>query len=221
MADEKKSESIKVAASSAAAIAAAFIGSRFGVSGTILGAGITSVVSMGGTTVVQHSLERTQVKLKRRLAAGKTRPDGTQEPPTIVMAPVVVDRPLAQQGHRFGWKWALTGIAAVFLITMGILTVVELGTGKPISGGNEGTTLTGLFGSPTSHKVVPTTVTQLITPTVTQEPSSTFSEPSSVLPTTTTPSELSGSETMTTSPLLTTTVVPPPTTQPALIPSVG
>lgn len=218
MADEKTSEVIKIAASTIAAIASAFIGAHLGVVGTVGGAGVASVVTMGGTTVVQRSLERTQVKLRRRLVQGKVAEDGSREAPTVLLTPVTVSKPVKRL--RMSWKWAFAGMAAVFVLTLGVLTLIEVGLGRPISGGNSGTTLTGLVGASTSTRVTVThTTTETEVPMTTLVPLTTTTAPFS---TTSAPS--SSLETTTTTPTLTTTMAPPPTTAttvPPLLPSRG
>lgn len=211
---EDKSKTIQLIASSVAAVAAAFVGSRLGVAGTAIGAGLGSAVTMGVSSLTESGLSRTSVKLKRRFESENSE---QEDAPTVLMRPVMTTR-----RTRFPWRWGLAGAAVAFVVGMGILTVIELGLGRPVSGGNEGTTLTGLVGAPTSHHTAPPTTPEDVTSTSVIESSTTVSAPSV---TSSAPPMSRSSETMTTSPSLTPTVemtspslTTSPTT-PALIPS--
>ncbi|MFD8336278.1 hypothetical protein ACFV42_26950 [Streptomyces solisilvae] len=63
-----------VAGSALAAVAAAVLASRLGVYGTILGAGVVSVVATAGGTVFQHFFRRTGEQIKE--VRDQTRPTG-------------------------------------------------------------------------------------------------------------------------------------------------
>ncbi|BBJ40444.1 hypothetical protein SSPO_031620 [Streptomyces antimycoticus] len=66
-----------VAGSALAAIAAAVLASKLGVYGTILGAGVMSVVATAGGTVFQHLFHRTGEQIKEvRVQTGPRRPAG-------------------------------------------------------------------------------------------------------------------------------------------------
>ncbi|MEV7547810.1 MBL fold metallo-hydrolase, partial [Streptomyces sp. NPDC089915] len=72
----------QVAGSSLATVAAALLASKLGVYGTILGAGVVSVVATAGGPVIQHAFRRTGDRLRegarpgsRRLAAAGVRPE--------------------------------------------------------------------------------------------------------------------------------------------------
>ncbi|MFG2607056.1 hypothetical protein ACGFT2_26460 [Streptomyces sp. NPDC048514] len=70
----------QVAGGALAAVVAAKLASYFGVYGTILGAGVVSVVATCGGTVFQHFFKRTGEQLKERSTV-PARPRGRQAPP--------------------------------------------------------------------------------------------------------------------------------------------
>ncbi|GAA2326010.1 hypothetical protein OG879_28150 [Streptomyces caniferus] len=88
----------QVAGSALAAAVAAYLAGRLGVYGTIIGAGVVSVVATTGGSVFQHLFRRTGEQLKeatvttrpkpRRSSSTRTRstaPDGRQAEPTMVL----------------------------------------------------------------------------------------------------------------------------------------
>jgi hypothetical protein len=227
MADKSGATPAQIAASTIAAVGAAYVGSRFGITGTAMGAGVGSIITMGGTSLTQRSLERTHRTLAARLSA--QRKVGLAEAPTerlrvedLVQARAAKER---LPRRKLTWKWAAIGSVVVFALAMGVVFLMEAGTGHPISGGNEGTTLTGLFGAATSHPQPPTVTHTLVVPT------STATAPTTSLPTTqpttTTPQASSDSLAPSlpllpeeTTPTATTTVAPPPSVLVPLTPGV-
>ncbi|KAA2262408.1 hypothetical protein F0L68_14190 [Solihabitans fulvus] len=70
MGQEKSSRKLdikttQVAGGALAAVTAAFLGSKLGVAGTVVGAGVASVVSTIGGVLYQHSLERTKEGVRK------------------------------------------------------------------------------------------------------------------------------------------------------------
>jgi hypothetical protein len=59
----------QVIASALAAVTAAFLGSTLGVAGTVIGAGVASLVSTVGSALYQHSLDRTGSTLRSKVNA--------------------------------------------------------------------------------------------------------------------------------------------------------
>lgn len=116
----------QAAASSAAAVSAAVLCSLFGVAGTIIGTAIASVLATIGTAVYVHSLRRTKVRLRRLHQAGAASPP---------IAEVI--KTARQQGrHMFdqiSWKAVAAGAAGVFVLTLAIVTAIEVRAGKPLS----------------------------------------------------------------------------------------
>jgi hypothetical protein len=179
-------------ATALAAITAAFLGSRLGTAGTIIGAGLASTVSTVAGALYQHSLDRTSNRVRAKVTKAKL------DEPT--------DRPPATPRHRITWRTASMITVLAFGIGMAAVTGVELLKHGPISGGDNGTTIGSLFGQPTDHPRSHPPTTQPDPPTSTTAPTTT---PTTTRPptTTTTPSP-----TTTTSPPTGTTTPPTTTT---------
>ncbi|GAA0576577.1 hypothetical protein [Streptomyces crystallinus] len=134
----------QVAGSALAAIAAAVLASRLGVYGTILGAGVVSVVATCGGTVFQHLFRRTGEQL--RDVTVQSLPRARRDPGL----PAYEDTREGEfgaatvHGTRLrGWKRSALGAAVVFAVAMGGITTYELASGGELGGGSGGTT----FGS--------------------------------------------------------------------------
>ncbi|GAB1327096.1 hypothetical protein [Streptomyces sennicomposti] len=137
----------QVAGSAVAAVVAAKLASYFGVYGTILGAGVVSVIATCGGTVFQHFFRRTGEQI--RTVAVATRPGSADVPAALRSgAPVERTAPLPgefSQGTVYrarikSWKRPLVAAALVFGVTMGGITVYETMSGNSFSGGH-GTTV--------------------------------------------------------------------------------
>ncbi|WHM36052.1 hypothetical protein [Streptomyces sp. BPTC-684] len=134
----------QVAGSALAAIAAAVLASKLGVYGTILGAGVVSVVATCGGTVFQHLFRRTGEQL--RDVTVQSLPKARRDPDL----PAYEDTREGEfgaatvHGTRLrGWKRSALGAAVVFAVAMGGITAYELASGGELGGGKGGTT----FGS--------------------------------------------------------------------------
>ncbi|MDF9816128.1 hypothetical protein [Streptomyces sp. SPB162] len=138
----------QVAGSALAAVAAALLASQLGVYGTIIGAGVVSVVATAGGTLFQHFFRRTGEQIRtvstRHLPgsvpgtdpgarAGSTRM--MQEPPP----PGEPDdgRPDGQYGEatvhgraKRGRRKSAIGAVVVFVLAMGTVTSIELASGS-------------------------------------------------------------------------------------------
>jgi hypothetical protein len=136
----------QVAASSAAAVSAAVVCSFFGVAGTIIGTAITSMVATVGSALYAHSLRRTKSRLRKLHQAGAASPPLSEVLKTSQL-----------QGRRWlsqlPWRGIGLGTAVVFVFSIGLVTVVEISAGKPLSAlfgvshsGNRGTTLGSVVG---------------------------------------------------------------------------
>ncbi|GHF24278.1 hypothetical protein GCM10010218_00940 [Streptomyces mashuensis] len=164
----------QVAGSALAAVVAALLAGKLGVYGTVLGAGVVSVVATTGGTVFQHLFRRTGEQIRevtvqapprlRRVpvrdagrAVGRT-PDsgayagarpGAEGDPHFEGYPHGYSEeysPATTHGTRMrGWKRPLIGAAAVFLLAMGTVTAVELVSGSSADGDKGGTTVSRLF----------------------------------------------------------------------------
>jgi hypothetical protein len=182
-------------AAALAAITAAFLGSRLGVAGTVVGAGVASIVSTVAGALYQHSLDRTTHTVRSRV--GQARTDEPAAEGTVLVEPPVA-RP-----RRPRWVVAVALTVLAFVIGMGAVTGVELLKNGPISGGDNGTTVGSLFGQPTQRSTPPPTTT--VTPTTTA--------PTTTVPTTT-PTTTTAPPTSTTTPAPTATAPPSLTTPP-------
>ncbi|MET9505033.1 hypothetical protein ABZY42_25505 [Streptomyces sp. NPDC006622] len=123
----------QVAGGAVAAVVAARLASYFGVYGTILGAGVVSVVATCGGTVFQHFLSRTGEQFRE--AAVVRRPGPTRAP-----APGEYSEGTVHRARVRGWKRPAVAAALVFAVTMGGVTAYELASGRSFSG-NGGTTV--------------------------------------------------------------------------------
>ncbi|MCM2387118.1 hypothetical protein [Streptomyces albipurpureus] len=140
----------QVAGSALAAVAAAVLASRLGVYGTIIGAGVVSVVATCGGSVFQHLFSRTGEQIREATVQG--RPAGGQPSGVIGPGPDRTQRlpsytgeftTATTHGTRVrGWRRPLIAAAVVFGVSMGGVTAYELASGSELSGG-KGTT----FGS--------------------------------------------------------------------------
>jgi hypothetical protein len=159
MTDSKKIKTVEIIAGSLAALTAAFLGAQLGVAGTVAGAGVASLITTGGAAFYEKSLEKTAKTLKEQISSRqKTKiissdqiratyrhADGTTESFSGQLSP-----PSSSSFLQRKWKsFAVVGILS-FVVGMFILTDIELVHGAPISGGNSGTTLSGLAGQSTS-----------------------------------------------------------------------
>ncbi|MFE7467703.1 hypothetical protein ACFU6R_26855 [Streptomyces sp. NPDC057499] len=143
----------QVAGSAVAAVAAAVAASQLGVYGTILGAGVMSIVATCGGSVFQHFFRRTGEQIRdvtvqaRGTGAARTRGTPARVPAGAADATAVL--PVADgefseattHGTRLrGWKRSALGAAMVFVLTMAGITTYELLSGGDLSGGH-GTTV--------------------------------------------------------------------------------
>src|SRR5882724_6879578 len=180
-------------AAALAAITAAFLGSRLGVAGTVIGAGVASIVSTVAGALYQHSLDRTSRTVLSRV--GHARTDSAEDAELV--------QPPATRARRPRWVVAVALTALAFVIGMGAVTGVELLKNGPISGGDNGTTIGSLFGQPTQRSTT-------TPPATTPPPSTTTTPPTTTAPPTTTPTTTPAPTTTTTPPTSTPTTTAPP-----------
>ncbi|WP_121749663.1 hypothetical protein [Streptomyces sp. E2N166] len=119
----------QVAGSALAAVVAAKLASSFGVYGTILGAGLISVIATCGGSVLQHFFKRTgeRMRVKRAVGAGRTGGPAAQVPGEFTRGTVY-------RARTMGWKRPLVAAALVFGVTMAGITTYELASGESLSG---------------------------------------------------------------------------------------
>ncbi|MFE7231932.1 hypothetical protein ACFVAF_14880 [Streptomyces sp. NPDC057596] len=131
----------QVAGSAVAAVVAAKLASYFGVYGTILGAGVVSVLATCGGSVFQHFFRRTGEQLRGVAAspgpvpAPASAPAGRTPPPVGEFTEGTVYRARIKS-----WKRPVLAAALVFGVTMAGITAYELVSGDSFSGGR-GTTV--------------------------------------------------------------------------------
>ncbi|MFF8811153.1 hypothetical protein [Streptomyces pactum] len=150
----------QVAGSALAAVTAAVLASRLGVYGTIIGAGVVSVVATAGGSLLQHLFRRTGEVLRpaaRPLrhpgpghgSGGRSRPGrGTGGPPRAVAG--AYGAPTVHGTRLRGGRRTLVAAGAVFVLAMGTVTGIELLAGGPLSNlwgqDRAGTTVGGSVG---------------------------------------------------------------------------
>ena len=143
---------VQLVAGALAAMTAAVIGSRLGISGTVIGAAIGSVVAGVAGSLYTASLQHgrkviASTPLAVKAGTGRVRP--TTELPTHAAVPPGVPTQVSpdrgevtpkRTGRRRRWKSVLASVAAMFVLAGVGITAVELMTGQSLSG-REGTTI--------------------------------------------------------------------------------
>ncbi|MET9320512.1 hypothetical protein ABZX75_10040 [Streptomyces sp. NPDC003038] len=143
----------QVAGSSLATVAAALLASKLGVYGTILGAGVVSVVATAGGPVIQHFFRRTGDQLRGTAARPKT---GQVPAPHAAGAPPAAEFGAATvHGTRVrGWKRTAVASGAAFALAIGGLGTYEAMAGTSVSADGR-TLLTGGAATAPDHKPDP------------------------------------------------------------------
>jgi hypothetical protein len=126
----------QVAGGAVAAVVAAKLASYFGVYGTILGAGLVSVIATCGGSVFQHFFRRTGEQLREATVTSKAQAPEQPRPPGEFTEGTVY------RARVRSWKRPLLAAALVFGVTMAGITTYELVSGSSFSGGT-GTTVSG------------------------------------------------------------------------------
>ncbi len=168
-----------ILASALAAVTATFAASYFGVSGTIVGAALASVVTVIGNTLYSHSIQRTRQRVRSVVPlttlgmVSRTLAEKTPETTTPGETKAARPRPL-----EIPWRRVAVGAAGLFVIVAAIVTGIEIAAGRPLHSivHDHSGSGTSLFGG--SHKS-PTTPT---TPAPSQSSTSTASTPASTTP---------------------------------------
>ncbi|MCX4528575.1 MULTISPECIES: hypothetical protein [unclassified Streptomyces] len=113
----------QIAGTSLATVAAALLASKLGVYGTILGAGVVSVVATAGGPVIQHLFRRTGDQLRET-----AKPRARQAPAADGFGEATV------HGTRVrGWKRTAVASGAAFAIAVGGLGAYEAAAGTSVS----------------------------------------------------------------------------------------
>lgn len=129
----------QVAGSAVAAVVAAKLASYFGVYGTILGAGLVSVVATCGGTVFQHFFKRTGEQLRDAKVQPRPRPRPLPGHPGEFTEGTVY------RARVRSWKRPLVATALVFGVTMAGITTYEMVSGQSFSGDGTSTTVGDAF----------------------------------------------------------------------------
>ncbi|MFH8727908.1 hypothetical protein [Streptomyces termitum] len=154
----------QVAGSALAAVIAAKLASTLGVYGTILGAGVISVVATCGGPLFQQIFRHTGEQMRDATTAARPRPRRiapaapAEDPGTLLLHALPGDAAAlpsegkpdtgefgtaTTHGTRLrGWKRPVLAAAVVFGVTMGGITAYELASGQDL-GGTKGTTTFG------------------------------------------------------------------------------
>ncbi|MFD8419679.1 hypothetical protein [Streptomyces sp. NPDC059466] len=141
----------QVAGSAVAAVVAAKLASYFGVYGTILGAGLVSVVATCGGTVFQHFFKRTGEQIRDVSVQAKPTRPGVRPAPapaeSTASAPGEFGEGTVYRARVRSWKRPLVAAALVFGVTMAGVTTYELASGRSFSGDGSTTVGDALKGS--------------------------------------------------------------------------
>ncbi|MET8097166.1 hypothetical protein ABZV29_11915 [Streptomyces sp. NPDC005236] len=134
----------QVAGSAVAAVVAAKLASYFGVYGTILGAGLVSIVATCGGTLFQHFFRRTGEQIREVKVPPKPKP---RQVPGL---PGEFTEGTIYRARVRSWKRPLVATALVFGVTMAGITTYETVSGQSFSGDGTSTTVGDAFKGHTS-----------------------------------------------------------------------
>jgi hypothetical protein len=200
----------QVLAGALAAVTAALIGSTMGVAGTVVGAGLASVISTVGGAVYLRSIQRTResVRTVRAKVVGRSGgatvlvstddPDADTEAEVSDSSDESGDRPPVDKRRR-RWPVIVVTSLAAFALGMAAITGVEWLRGESLSG-DSGTTFGSIVephrgagdgGTPSDEAPTttptPTTAPTWTDPTKTTDPTTTSTPPTSDSSTSSTP----------------------------------
>ncbi|MEU6477775.1 hypothetical protein ABZ858_12935 [Streptomyces sp. NPDC047017] len=141
----------QVAGSAVAAVVAAKLASYFGVYGTILGAGVVSVVATCGGSVFQHFFRRTGEQIRTVTIPARPSPAGVPGERQGAPGHGEFTEGTVYRARVKSWKRPAVAAALVFGVTMAGITVYEAVSGSSFSGG-QGTTVGKAV---TGHRATP------------------------------------------------------------------
>ncbi len=127
----------KILAGALAAVTAATIASYFGVEGTLIGAGLASIVATVGTAIYDRSLSSSKAWMRRSLVrpAQGDEPVGSEGEP-VGTEPVPArpgGRSLPAAGGSIRWQRVAAAGAIVFALALGTITAIEATANRPIA----------------------------------------------------------------------------------------
>lgn len=206
----------QVMAAALAAVTAALLGSTLGVAGTVVGAGVASVITTVGGEIYLRSLQRTrEAALKaRQLATSGIRRRGQAEPeiPLTDQPTVQLAKPTEEPSRLRKLRWPLIIGSSVVAFVVAILAIVgvEAATGGKVAPGT-GSSIGKIFGGGSGHTdPAPSTTPTTPTDDTQESPSNT---PSTTTETTTPPA--TSTESPTTTPTTPSTTAQQPSTSAA------
>ncbi|WP_405978213.1 hypothetical protein [Streptomyces sp. NBC_00158] len=147
----------QVAGSSLATVAAALLASKMGVYGTILGAGVVSVVATAGGPVIQHLFRRTgdQLRESARPRSRQVPPPGAEPDPAVpAPAPGEFGEATVHGTRVRGWKRTAVASGAAFALALGGLGTYEAFAGTSVSSDGR-TLLSGGSRTAPDHEAAP------------------------------------------------------------------
>ena len=204
----------QVMAAALAAVTAALLGSTLGVAGTVVGAGVASVITTVGGEIYLRSLQRTRAAAAkaRQLATSGIRRRGTgsevalAEQPTVQLPRPGEDPDEPSRLRKLRWPLIIGTSVAAFAVAILAIVGFESATGTQIGGGT-GSSIGKIFGGgghpDTTPSTTPSTSTNDTQDSPTPSTSSTSTE-------TTTPT--TSTESPTTTPTTPSTTAQQPTT---------
>ncbi|MFD3333954.1 hypothetical protein ACFWV1_15110 [Streptomyces sp. NPDC058700] len=159
----------QVSGSAVAAVIAAKLASTLGVYGTIVGAGVISVIATCGGPLFQHLFRRTGEQVRGATAVAKPKArqvpvgGGPRDDRTLMLGTVRGPLPsdgefgsATTHGTRVrGWKRPAIAAALVFGVTMGGITTYELVSGQDFSGTRGTTTFGSVVGGGSTGQRAP------------------------------------------------------------------
>ena len=152
----------QILGSTAAAVTAAFLGSRLGVAGTLIGAALASVISVVGGAIYTTSIKATRHRVAQAIGAVRAQDEegGPESVATVLMQVVPVPAPLVVRRLRHGLgrrsvrerparpllRGVLVGAAlsaVVFAAALTVVTGYESVSGTALAGQAGGLTVLG------------------------------------------------------------------------------
>lgn len=167
-----------------AAATAAAVGSQLGVAGTIIGASVASVIGGVAGTLYSAGLDRTHRRVRAALRGSRGEDGGesdVQEAPHLeatTMDPVIMPaRRRSPQNRRRLLQRMVLSAAAIFVVAVASITVIELGLGRSFTG-TAGTSIGRLAPPVASHSSQPTaTATVTVSASARPDPTATNTAP--------------------------------------------
>lgn len=164
----------QVIASALAAVTAAWLASRLGVAGTLIGVAVASFVSTIGSALYGRTLEKSRTLIVQTASGTivqKAVQDGDiaeafEEVAEAEHSPVERAEVVTDEKPRLHWKTIIVTTIAVVALALGTISAIELVSGKTLDGSG-GTTIGDTFGGTRGDKDEPADPDPTPTPTAT------------------------------------------------------